>query len=153
MTNLDTEELNLIIKELKSKNESGWIEVKENNFTPEKVGETISALSNTGILFDKEYSYMIFGIKDETWDIIGTTVNLSAQKVGNQELKLWLSTQLNPSINFEFFDNFEYLDKNLSVIKIKTISHTPVQFKKEKYIRIGSNNKKLSEFPEKERLL
>ena len=31
MTNLDTEELNLIIKELKSKNESGWIEVKENN--------------------------------------------------------------------------------------------------------------------------
>ena len=96
---------------------------------------------------------MIFGIKDETWDIVGTTVNLSIQKVGNQELKLWLSTQLNPSINFEFFDNFEYLDKKLAIIKIKTISHTPVQFKKEKYIRIGSNNKKLSEFPEKERLI
>lgn len=153
MMSLDVEEINLIIKELKTKSESGWIEVKENNFTPEKVGETISALANTGILFDKEYSYMIFGIKDETWDIVGTTVNLSSLKVGNQELKLWLSTQLNPSINFEFFDNFEYLKEKLSIIKIKTISHTPVQFKKEKYIRIGSNNKKLSEFPEKERLI
>ena len=27
----------LIIKELKTKSESGWIEVKENNFTPDKV--------------------------------------------------------------------------------------------------------------------
>ena len=150
---LKIEEIDSILNELKLNNESGWIEVKENKFTPESIGQTISALVNTGILYDKEYSFMIFGIKDSSWEITGTKVNLNSQKVGNQELKLWLSTQLNPSINYEFFDNFFYKEKSLSVVKIQTIIHTPVQFKKEKFIRIGSNNKKLSEFPEKERLI
>lgn len=151
MLNIENDEIISIIRELIEKKECGWIEVKENNFNPEKLGETLSALANTAILYDKEYAYMIYGIKDENWKIVGTTVSLSNEKIGNQELKLWLSTQLNPSINFEFFDNYDYNGKKLSIIKIQSISHTPVQFKKEKYIRIGSNNKKLSEFPERER--
>lgn len=153
MIELKIEDIELALSELKRSNESGWIEVKKNKFNPEEIGETISALANTGLLYDKEYSYMIFGIKDDTWELVGTSVKLNSLKKGNQELKLWLSTQLTPSINYEFFDDVLYEGFLLSVIKIKTITHTPVQFKKEKYIRIGSNNKKLIEFPEKERLI
>jgi predicted HTH transcriptional regulator len=151
MTITEQEILN-ILSILKAKNENTWIEIKENKYNYEQVGETISALSNSAIIENKEYAYMIFGIKDDTWEIIGTTVNLYSEKVGNQELKLWLSTQLSPSIEFDFFDLW-LEKKKIFVIKIKAIDHTPVQFKKEKYIRIGSNNKKLKEFPEKERLI
>ncbi|MEI6857134.1 RNA-binding domain-containing protein [Psychrilyobacter sp.] len=149
---IEKKEILEVLSVLKEKNENGWIEIKENKYSHEQIGETISALSNSSILEDKEYAYMIFGIKDDTWEILGTKVNLYSEKVGNQELKLWLSTQLSPSIEFDFF-NFILEEKTIFIIKIKSIDHTPVQFKKEKYIRIGSNNKKLKEFPEKERLI
>jgi len=150
LLSIDKHEIEDILSTLKSRNENGWIEIKENKFDPAQIGETISALANTGILYDKEYAYIIFGIKDDSWEIVGSEINFHSEKRGNQELKLWLSTQLSPSIKFDFLEFFVQ-EKRLPLIKIKTIEHTPVQFKKEKYIRVGSNNKKLKEFPEIER--
>ena len=67
------ENLDLLIKELiKLPNETEWLEFKHNNYNPEMIGKDISALANSATLNEKSCAYMIWGIHDETHDIIGT---------------------------------------------------------------------------------
>lgn len=41
------ENLDILVKELcKQPNESGWVEFKHNNWSPQMIGEDISALAN-----------------------------------------------------------------------------------------------------------
>ena len=82
--------------------ESEWIEFKHNNYSPDDLGEYISALSNSACLLDKPRSYLIFGIEDKTKKVVGTNFNPNKEKVRNQELLNWLDTQLRPSIQFTF---------------------------------------------------
>lgn len=57
------ENLDILIKELcKQPNESGWVEFKHNNWSPEMIGEDISALANSAVLADRNNAYMIWGI-------------------------------------------------------------------------------------------
>ena len=89
------ENLDLLIKELcKQPNESGWVEFKHNNCSPEMIGENISALANSAVLADRSYAYMIWGVDDTTHQIIGTTIRLKNEKRGNQELENWLRYML-----------------------------------------------------------
>ena len=74
------------------------------------------------------------------------------QKVGSQELENWLSTQLDPRIDFEICE-FQYDDKFVVIFKINCATYIPVKFKSIEYIRIGSYKKKLGDHPEKEKLL
>lgn len=148
------EEIESVIRDLKNRDaESPCIEVKETQLEKDKLGETISAISNSCLLEDREYGYIIFGVKDNTWEIVGTDKKLLNYKVGNQDIVLYLSTLLNPSIEFKMVDDIIIKEKKLSVIKIHTATHTPVSFKKEIYIRIGSNVKLAKEFPEKLKIL
>ena len=70
--------------------ETQWLEFKHNNYTPEMIGQDISALANSAALYDRECAYMIWGIDDVTHDIVGTEHNLQTLKKGNQELENWL---------------------------------------------------------------
>ena len=58
-----------------------------------------------------------------------------------------------PRINFEFIDDYIIDNKKISVIKIPSATHTPISYKNEIYLRIGSNNKLAKEYPEKLRIL
>jgi predicted HTH transcriptional regulator len=95
---------------------------------------------------------MIWGICDETQNIIGTTFSPSRKKIGNEELENWLLKLLNPKINFHFFE-FTIENKPLVLLEIGAAFRHPVQFQNIEYIRIGSYKKKLKDFPEKEREL
>lgn len=60
------ENLDILIKELcKQPNESGWVEFKHNNWSPEMIGEDISALANSAVLADRNNAYMIWGVDDK----------------------------------------------------------------------------------------
>ena len=144
------EEIENIIKNLRNRDsESPCVEVKETQLEKDKLGETISGIANSCLIEDREFGYILFGVKDNTWKIIGADKKLSNYKVGNQEIELYLSTLLSPSIDFKMQDDIEIEGKNISVIKISTATHTPVSYKKEIYIRIGSNVKLAKEFPER----
>jgi ATP-dependent DNA helicase RecG len=129
-----------------------WIEFKHNNDNPEEIGEYISSLSNSAALNRKAYAYLLWGIDSESHDIIGTTFTPDMKKVGNEELENWLLRLLKPRINFHFFE-IPVEDKRLILLEISRAFRHPVQFKGIEYIRIGSYQKKLKDFPEKEREL
>lgn len=151
---LTKEELEIVYNYLKENDsETGWIEVKEHELELDKMGQTIAAIANSCLMDDKEYGYIIFGIKDTTWEVVGTQKRLSSYKKGNQEGKMYITSLLSPTIDFEFFDDEKINNKTVSVIKINCASHTPVSFKKEIYIRIGSNNKNIRDYPEKAKKL
>lgn len=90
------DELAGLVNELRSrKKESGWVEFKKNNDSPETMGENISALANSATLHDKDEAYLIFGVDGETYEITGTTFDPDTTKVKKQDLEAWLLSTLN----------------------------------------------------------
>lgn len=131
--------------------ETEWVEFKHNFHSKEEIGERISALSNSAYLCSMPFGYIVFGIDDETHNVIGTDLYAKRKKVGNEELESWLSTRLNPRLDFEIVDDFDYEDKgHVCVFKIPATINRPVSFLHEEYIRIGSTTRKLKDYPDKE---
>lgn len=132
--------------------ETEWVEFKVNDATPQDIGENISALANSAALTGKTSAYLVWGIENKSHLIIGTRFIPRTAKVGNEELENWLLHLLSPKINFRFF---EVMVDGLSVVllEIEPAFRHPVQFQGQEFIRIGSYNKRLKDFPEKEREL
>lgn len=141
------ENLDLLVKELcKLPKETGWVEFKRNNDEPHMIGKDISALANSAVLSDRPHAYMIWGVDDNTHEIVGTTVNLRKAKKGNQEIENWLRFLLSNNADFEF-KAFDVDGKHIEMIIISKAMNLPVLFEKVDYIRVGSYTKKLVEFP------
>lgn len=145
------EEFEVLIEELRAlPKESEWVEFKVNNSKPEEIGEYISALSNSACLENKEFGYLVYGIEDNKHSLVGTEFKPKAKKIGNQELENWLATQLEPKIDFKIFEH-KVNNKNIVLFQIDATLNTPVSWKGEAYVRVGSYKKKLKDHPEKER--
>lgn len=142
------ENLDLLVQELvKYPKETQWLEFKHNNYTPEMIGKDISALANSATLYEKSCAYMIWGVDDETHEIIGTDNDLQNLKKGNQELENWLRSLLSNNADFEFSTTIVN-NKRVGALIIYSAANQTVMFEKVDYIRIGSYTKKLSEYPE-----
>lgn len=145
------ENLDLLIRELcKQPNETPWLEFKHNNYTPEMIGKDISALANSATLYEKNCAYMLWGIDDETHEIIGTKYDLQTLKRGNQEIGNWLRSLLSPNADFEFhsvqIDNGKGI-VTVGILIIYKATNSTVMFDKVEYIRSGSYTKKLNDLP------
>ena len=148
---ISQEELVKLLKELQElPHESEWVEFKLNYGNPQEIGEYISALSNSACYHKREYAYLVFGIEDSTHSLYGTSFSPRQTKIGNQELENWLATQLNPRIDFNIFE-FDFYGKHFAMFRISATRNTPVSFRGEYYIRIGSYKKLLDDHPERER--
>lgn len=145
-----TEYLKHLVQQLiKEPNEQEWLEFKENYHSAEEIGERISALANGACLCNKRYGYLIFGIKDSEQSIVGTTFDPKKQKAkGNEDLEFWLSTRLNPRIDFKIHE-LDFDGKKVVLFEIPATAYAPVTFLHEAYIRVGSYTKKLKDYPEK----
>lgn len=142
MENLDK----LVLELCKLPQETGWVEFKHNNCDPKMVGEDISALANSAVIADRSYAYMIWGVDDDTHEIIGTKVNLKKEKKGNQELENWLRYLLSKNADFEMH-SVDIDGKHVEMLVISKAVGNPVTFEKIDYIRVGSYTKKAIEFP------
>ena len=145
--------LRSLVKELsKLPTEVEWAEFKINNKDPERIAKYISGMSNVATLWDKPYAYLVWGIDDETHKIVGTSFDYRKEKHGNQELEAWLVQNINPKINFKFFEILMEDEKTRVVlIEIPCAERETTKYKSTPYIRVGSNLKPLVGFPEKER--
>lgn len=132
--------------------ETEWVEFKHNNCKPDEIGEYISAISNACALYGRPRGYIIWGVNNETHEILGTTFYPHATKIGEEELENWLHHHLEHSIEFQIE---EYLKegKRVVVFSIQAAHSRPVRFKEKEYIRVGSYKKLLRDFIEKEREL
>ena len=150
---LTTQDLISLVKELcRLPQETEWVEFKR-NADIEVIGEYISALANSAALHGKQQAYLVFGVDDESHQLVGTNFKPSVQKHKQQEVESWLLQKISPKIHFRFYE-FE-VDEQTPVVllEIQPASHNPVQFEGVEYFRLGSYKKKLKEFPEKERAL
>jgi len=130
-----------------------WLEFKIENYTPDKIGMYISALSNGARLHDREYSYLVWGIDDtKERSVIGVKTPLSMIKKGGEEIEHWLLKMLEPKIHIEIHE-FIYQEKLICVLSIPAANVYPTKFKGVSYIRVGSYTKNIAEYPDKERVL
>jgi ATP-dependent DNA helicase RecG len=153
MSELTTEYLIGLVQELrKLPVEAEWVEFKSNNTDPETIGEYISALANSAALLGKTKAYVLWGIDDNTHEIVGTSFNPASVKKGNEELENWLLQRLVPKINFRFY-KIQIETNAVVLLDIDPAFKHPVKYQHQEFIRIGSLKKKLKDFPEKEREL
>lgn len=148
---MQQDQLEILIKDLlKQPKESEWVEFKLNFHSNEEIGERISALSNGACLVDQPSGYLIFGVDDDTHTIKGTTFKPKSHKAkGNEDLEHWLSTRLNPRIDFSIYE-FEINGLSLAIFVIPACKDQPVEFLHQSYIRVGSITRKLNDFPQKQ---
>ena len=144
--------IDLIHYLVKFPKETEWLEFKTNYYQADEIGKYVSALSNSATLYEKNSGYMIWGIDDDTHDIVGTTFDYETKKVGNEEFQNWLHRLLKPKINFEFY-KVKVDGKDIIVLEIPKAENVVTKFKNEAYIRVGTSKKSLNETPLKEKAL
>lgn len=132
--------------------ETEWVEFKKNNYKPEEIGEYISAIANSAALAGKAKGFMLWGIDNDSHEIVGTVFKPDAVKIGNEELENWLIRLLSPKVSFHFY-TLEIDGLDVVLLEISAAYRYPLRFKGMEYIRIGSYKKKLENYPEKEREL
>ncbi len=150
---MNQSELEAKLKELlRHRREKEWVEWKLNNKSYQQIGEYLSAISNSAALYHKDHGYIVWGIDNETGQVVGTNFKPHQEKQGNEEIENWLTRLLDPRINFRIYE-FPYNDLPVVLFEIQPAFRKPVRFKGTGYIRVGSYKKKLKDVPEKEREL
>lgn len=145
--------LNGLIRELRQlPKETEWVEFKANRGEPQEIGEYISALANSARLLGKSSGWLVWGIDNATHEIVGTSFDPAALKVGNEEAENWLLQRLKPKLHFQFHQ-VEIEGLPMVLLEIPAAYRHPVSFTHQEFIRVGSYKKKLNEFPDKERAL
>ena len=147
------EELLAQARQRSSAGETEWMEFKTNigesrcSITYEGVGNYISGLANSACLKYKSHGYLVLGVEDGTWNVVGTNLRMPTAKYGNQDYELWLRRNCSPIIPFEV-EEFDYEDKHIVIFEIQAAAGEPVNFKGAAYVRVGSNLTKLKDFPD-----
>jgi len=147
------EELISQARQRNSAGETEWMEFKTNigesrcSITYEGVGNYISGLSNSACLKYKSHGYLVLGVEDGTWNVVGTNLQMATAKIGNQDYELWLRRNCSPIVPFEV-EEFEYEGKHIVIFEIQAAVGEPVNFKGAAYVRVGSNLTKLKDFPD-----
>jgi predicted HTH transcriptional regulator len=147
---VDSEQLVKSLIERES--EEDWFEFKENLSDPNKIGQYISSLANSAILANEKVAYLIFGVCDETKEIVGTSTRLKTQKKGGELLANYLSRSLTPRIDFNF-SGCEIAGKRVEILSIDPAYTRPVKFLNVAYVRVESAKRRLDDCQEKERAL
>ena len=132
--------------------ETEWVEFKVNQEDPDEVGRYVSGLSNAAAISGKTKGYLVWGIEDETHEVVGTAFSPSTKKVGGEVFENWLLRPLHPKIDFEFKE-LVIDGKRVVLLAVERAFKNPVRFKSEAYIRVGSALKKLKDAQAKERAL
>lgn len=139
----DQETLELIYSLAGFPDETEWIEFKEGNSEPIRIARDISALANSAAFLSREYAYKIWGLKDDTHQLTGTTFDpLTKKGNGNQLLPIWLRSVLSRNASYEFMQ-LKHDGKHFVVLRIHAASMQPVYYDKDAYIREGSSTTRL----------
>jgi ATP-dependent DNA helicase RecG len=132
--------------------ETPWLEFKRNNDDPDTIGEYLSALSNAAALDGRANAYLIWGIVNNSHEVLGTSFVLSKARKGDEELESWLLRMLSPRLHFRFV-TLGLEGRPVVVLEIPAASGKPTQFAGREWVRVGSNKKPLRDYPELEREL
>ena len=128
----------LIARLIANSSESQTVEFKESNDDAFMIGKDISALANSAVIEGQDYAYMVWGVRDDTHEVVGTTFNPLTAKHSRQELELWLRLKLSKNAEFRFIRTMVQ-DKPMVVLRIWPAAGYPVSFDGTEYIRSGTS--------------
>lgn len=128
--------------------EQEWFEFKENWFRAEELGEYISAISNAAAFHYKEMGYFVWGVNDDTHEIVGTKFNQYCD-YNKEPYQNYLARNLSPSIHFSF-EEIEINGKRVVVLLIPPAAEIPTAFRETRFIRIGSSKNNIKKYPKRE---
>lgn len=63
----------IVLEMTKLDREKEWLEFKENWFEQYELGQYISAMSNSAAIIDRREAYFIWGVHNDTHEIVGTS--------------------------------------------------------------------------------
>ena len=128
--------------------EQEWFEFKENWFQPEALGEYVSAMSNAAAFHYRKYAYLVWGVNNDSHEIVGTTFNHYCE-YNKEPYENYLARNLFPSVNFSFEE--DVIDGNrVVVLVIPAAEEIPTSFREKRFIRIGSSKVALKDYPKRE---
>ena len=145
----DERDIDLVYDLIARPAETSWVEFKKNNADPKMIGIRCSALSNAARIEGEDFAYMLWGIDDESHQVVGTNFNPETERVGGQELQLWLAQHLKPSVPFVFRSVLMPDGHSVVLLEIPAATSAPVSFENIAYIRIGSTTPKLTDYPDR----
>ena len=132
---------NIFLDLIARTDEEEWFDFKENWFEPVEIGEYISAISNATAIFGKKEGYIVWGVKDKSKEIVGTTFKYNKDYKG-EPWQNFLARKLNPSIPFEFRE-LTIENARIVFLIIPAANKVPTSFDGVRYGRIGSSKIKL----------
>lgn len=146
-------DLTALVNELRSYSfEKEWFEFKENWLQPVQLGEYISAISNSAAALGRDCGYFVWGVSDDgAHELVGTAFDPDCE-FNHEPLKHFLARQLEPSIDFEFFEGMVN-GKRVVALRIGSARTAPTAFKGNRFIRIGSSKENLRKYPQREAAL
>lgn len=149
---MSNDELIKLVDQLRSHSkEITWIEFKKNEATDnQRLGRYISGLANAANIARVPFAYLVFGVENDTWHVVGTTYNYFSRKEKGSDLDFYIHKGLSPSVFFEVFP-CDYHGQKLTVFKIPAAANIPVEFEGVDYIRIDSHLTELKKFPQHRR--
>lgn len=129
------------------------VEFKANQADCEMIAKNISAIVNSLTRRNFPRGYMIWGIDNETHELLGTSFKPFSVKVrdkkgkkSNEELLVWLSKHIKPAPNIDVREIFVE-NKRIVVFILGANPLEVSKFHSDAYIRIGANTRRLDEYP------
>lgn len=133
--------------------EREWVEFKRTACEPQRLGEYLSALANAAALSREARGYLVFGVDDETHNVVGTPFDVYAEKgKGNEDLLPWLLRGLSPRVDVRH-EVLEHPDGRVVVFAVSPAQGQPVAFYGKEHIRVGASLAALREHPARARAL
>lgn len=130
--------------------ETEWVEFKKDNADPKTIGRSISAISNSIRIDDRDRGYVVWGVRDGDHAVVGTTFRPDTRKIGNQPLELWLRRKLRPAVGFDF-KHVRHPNGRLVLLEVSPAAAAPAEFDGAAYVRIGEATSRLANYPDKQR--
>ena len=131
--------------------ESEHVEFKTNNQDSKTIAHNISAITNYMTIHNIPRGYIIWGVDNESHEIVGTNYKPNKHKIGNEEILPWLSKHVKPSPKI----SFRQLVIDGKTVVVLIIESNPLEVSKcegtTPYIRIGANTRLLAEYRELEK--
>ncbi|HQC33038.1 MAG TPA: ATP-binding protein, partial [Bacilli bacterium] len=126
--------LDIIANLLNLNDEYEWLDFKENWFNKDEIGEYISAVANGACLCGKEYGYILWGVEDNSRNVVGTNINFD-RDIDHEPYKHYLARKLKPSVAFEVIER-KYENKRVILLQVPASKSVQTKFNDVAYFRI-----------------
>jgi ATP-dependent DNA helicase RecG len=137
---MDTKTLQRLLDDLIASWESEVIEFKQaaKDYDTDKIGEYFSALSNEANLRGAERSWLVFGINNKSFTVVGTDYRTQPERL--QSLKMQISAATEPSITLRDIHELQTAQGRVLLLEIPAAPlGMPIAWKGHYYARAGES--------------